>query len=59
MLVLTRKLNEKIVINGNITLTVLDISKGKIRLGIDAPREVAIYRQEILPDDKPRTEPIA
>jgi carbon storage regulator len=48
MLVLSRKLGEKIYINDNICITVVDIDRGKIRLGIDAPRDVPIYRQELL-----------
>ena len=49
MLVLSRKLGEKIFIGDNICITVVDSDRGKIRLGIEAPREVAIYRQELLP----------
>ena len=49
MLVLSRKLGEKIFIGDNICITVVDIDRGKIRLGIEAPREVAIFRQELLP----------
>jgi carbon storage regulator len=49
MLVLSRKLGEKIYIGDNICITVVDIDRGKIRLGIDAPRNVPIYRQELLP----------
>lgn len=49
MLVLSRKLGEKIYINENICITVVDIDRGKIRLGIEAPREVPIFRQELLP----------
>jgi carbon storage regulator len=54
MLVLTRKLGEKIVIGDNIVITVTDIDRGKIRLGIDAPREVSIVRSELLapPEEK-------
>jgi carbon storage regulator len=48
MLVLSRKLGEKIYINDNICITVVDIDRGKIRLGIDAPRDVPIFRQELL-----------
>ena len=48
MLVLSRKLGEKIYINENICITVVDIDRGKIRLGIDAPRDVPIFRQELL-----------
>jgi carbon storage regulator len=51
MLVLSRKLGEKIYIGDNICITVVDIDRGKIRLGIEAPRDVPIYRQELLPLD--------
>jgi carbon storage regulator len=50
MLVLSRKLGEKIFIGDNICITVVDIDRGKIRLGIEAPRTVPIYRQEPPPD---------
>lgn len=53
MLVLSRKLGEKIFIGDNICITVVDIDRGKIRLGIEAPRDVAIYRQELLPAGTP------
>lgn len=53
MLVLSRKLGEKIFIGDNICITVVDIDRGKIRLGIEAPRDVAIYRQELLPAGSP------
>ena len=49
MLVLSRRTNESIIINGNITVTVLEIRGDHIRLGIDAPRSVPIFRQELLP----------
>ena len=52
MLVLSRKLGEKIYINDNICITVVDIDRGKIRLGIEAPRDVPIFRQELLGDHK-------
>lgn len=47
MLVLTRKLNESIVINGNITLTVVDVRGNRVKLGIVAPGEVPVMREEI------------
>ena len=59
MLVLTRKLGEKICINDNIIITVVDIDRGKIRLGIEAPREVPIFRQELLPDQGQAAAPAA
>ena len=49
MLVLSRKLGEKIFIGDNICITVVDIDRGKIRLGIEAPRDVKIFREELLP----------
>ena len=57
MLVLSRKLGEKIVIGDNICITVVDIDRGKIRLGIEAPRDVPIFRQELLPRKAGEGEP--
>jgi carbon storage regulator len=48
MLVLTRKPGETVVIDGGITLTVLEVRNDGIRLGIDAPRTVDIHRGEVL-----------
>lgn len=50
MLVLSRKLGEKIYINDNICITVVDIERGKIRLGIEAPPDVPVFRQELMAD---------
>ena len=47
MLVLSRKKNESIVINNNITVTVVEIRGDKVRLGIVAPKEVPVHRQEV------------
>ena len=47
MLALTRKVGERIVIGDNITVTIVDIRGDSIRLAIDAPREIKIYRGEI------------
>ena len=47
MLVLSRKKDEKIVIGDNITIMVIEIRGDKVRLGIDAPREVTVHRQEV------------
>ena len=47
MLVLSRKKNESIVIDENIVITVVDIRGDKIRLGIQAPRDVAVHRSEV------------
>jgi carbon storage regulator len=51
MLVLTRKLGEKIIISEEICITVTDIGSGKVRLGIAAPAGVPIYRAELLARD--------
>jgi len=47
MLVLSRKINERIIIGGNIELEILGIRGGVVRLGIKAPREVSVVRQEL------------
>jgi carbon storage regulator len=47
MLVLSRKVNEKIIIDGNIVVTVVKIDRNQIRLGIEAPEHVPVFREEI------------
>ena len=47
MLVLSRKKNESIVINDNITIVVVEIRGDKVRLGIEAPKDVPVHRKEI------------
>lgn len=47
MLVLSRKKNESIVINSDITITVVEIRGDKVRLGIDAPKEIPVHRREV------------
>lgn len=47
MLVLTRKPGESIVIGQDIVITVIEIKGGQVRIGIDAPREIDVYREEI------------
>jgi len=47
MLVLSRKLNESIQIGENITITLIRVEGGKVRLGIDAPRDVRVLRSEL------------
>ena len=47
MLVLTRKTNESIMIGDDVEVTVLAVSRDKIRLGITAPREVPVFRKEV------------
>jgi len=48
MLVLARKPNESIVIDGGIKITVVEIRGNQIRLGIEAPKEVGIMREELI-----------
>jgi carbon storage regulator len=52
MLVLSRKLNEKIVIGGNIVVTVVRVDRNQVRLGIEAPGDVRIFREEVLAEKK-------
>lgn len=47
MLVLSRKKNESIIINDHITITVVEIRGDKVRLGIDAPKDVSVHRREV------------
>lgn len=48
MLVLSRRVGESIVIGDNVTVTVLEVRGDVIRVGIDAPRSVAVHRAELL-----------
>jgi len=47
MLVLSRKKNESIIINDQITVTVIEIRGDKVRLGIEAPKDVSVHRREV------------
>ena len=47
MLVLSRKKNESIVINDDITIVVVEIRGDKVRLGVDAPKEIPVHRNEV------------
>ena len=48
MLVLTRKKNERIMIGDNITLTIVEIRGDRVRLGVEAPNEIPVNREEVL-----------
>lgn len=48
MLVLTRKQNESLIINGEIKCTILAVKGGQVRIGIEAPKDVPIHREELL-----------
>ena len=47
MIVLSRKIDEKLMIGDSIVVTIVDIRGDKVRLGIEAPREVSVHRQEV------------
>jgi len=49
MLVLTRKIQETLVIDGNITVTVVSVENGRVRIGIEAPRHISVRRGELEP----------
>ncbi len=48
MLVLTRKINESLLIGDEVVITVVDVQGAKVRLGIEAPKEISIARSEIV-----------
>lgn len=47
MLILTRKVNETLMVGDEVSVTVLGIKGGQIRIGINAPRDVSVHRQEV------------
>lgn len=57
MLVLTRKLQEKICIGNDITVTILRVKGQQVRIGIEAPRDIRVIRGELPPMTKDREEP--
>lgn len=53
MLILTRRIGETIHIGPDVTVTVIEVMGGQVRIGIEAPRDMVILREELLPDDSP------
>jgi len=47
MLVLTRRINESIVINNDVSVLVVEVRGDRVRLGIEAPRDVSVHRKEV------------
>jgi carbon storage regulator len=56
MLVLTRKTNQSIKIGDDIEITVLSVSGDKVRIGIEAPRDISVFRREVLDSEDERGE---
>ncbi len=47
MLILTRRIGESLVIGNNVTITVLGVKGNQVRIGVNAPKEVSVHREEI------------
>ena len=47
MLILSRKVNEKVVIGDDITVSIIEVRGDQVRIGIDAPKKVKVFRQEV------------
>lgn len=52
MLVITRKTGEGLVINNNIRIVVTEVGKDRVKIGIDAPKEIRVVREEIYDTEK-------
>jgi carbon storage regulator len=60
MLILTRRVGESLMVGDDITVTVLGVKGNQVRIGVNAPRDVAVHREEIynrIQDDEPGTPP--
>jgi len=51
MLILTRKIDQSIIISGNITIMVLGVERDRVKLGIAAPADITVLREELVADD--------
>ncbi len=60
MLILSRKLGQSIYVGDSVIVTVLGVARGQVKIGIEAPRELAVHREEIyrrIQDENSREEP--
>ena len=51
MLILTRRINESLVIGDDVTVTILGVKGNQVRIGVDAPRNVSVHREELAQKD--------
>ena len=51
MLILTRRINESLVIGDDVTVTILGVKGNQVRIGVDAPRDVSVHREELAQKD--------
>ena len=56
MLILTRRVDESLVIGDNVTVTILGVKGNQVRIGVDAPRDVAVHREELVQKQEGRGE---
>ena len=53
MLILTRRINESLVIGDDVTVTILDVKGNQVRIGVDAPRDVSVHRLSLIHISEP------
>lgn len=58
MLILTRKIDQAIVIQGNIQIVVLGVERDRVKLGIAAPADVTVLREELFNEEQPNNAPL-
>ena len=47
MLILTRKANETLIVGDNVTVTILGVKGNQVRIGVNAPKEISVHREEV------------